>query len=106
MLKRALSDEGFLVEVCEHAEHAVDHIINGNYDVILADIRMPGLNGIELHKHISKTAPKMGRRIIMITGDVYDKSHHEYISEHQIPLVGKPFDLATILRDIQQLMTD
>ena len=51
LYKEELNDEGYQVDVAASAEEALEKIHSGNPDVITLDIKMPGMDGIELmHK--------------------------------------------------------
>jgi two-component system response regulator AtoC len=55
----ALSDEGHEVRTAEDAEQALDQLADFAPDLILSDIRMPGLDGIELLKRVKEHAPSV-----------------------------------------------
>ena len=48
LYKEELNDEGYQVDVAANAEEALEKIRSGNPDVITLDIKMPGMDGIEL----------------------------------------------------------
>lgn len=48
LYKKELNDEGYQVDVAESAEEARKKIHSGNPDIIILDIKMPGMDGIEL----------------------------------------------------------
>lgn len=63
-LKRVLSREGYVVDVAYSAESALDIFDEGFYDVIITDIILPGITGIELLKRIKEQLPE---QIVIIT---------------------------------------
>jgi DNA-binding NtrC family response regulator len=63
-LKRVLSREGYVVDVAYSAESAIDIFDEGFYDVIITDIILPGITGIELLKKIKEQLPE---QIVIIT---------------------------------------
>ncbi|NIM90829.1 MAG: response regulator [Candidatus Aminicenantes bacterium] len=65
-LKGILEDEGFEVKTAEKGEDGLDMIKSHNFDLILLDIWLPKMNGIELLKEIKKHEENI--QIIMITG--------------------------------------
>ena len=64
-LKRVLSREGYVVDVAYSAESALEIFDGGFYDVIITDIILPGITGIELLKRIKEQVP--GQIVIITT---------------------------------------
>lgn len=54
------------ITIVTDAETALTHMMKDDYNLVLADYKMPGMNGIELLTQISKRYPKTAR--ILITG--------------------------------------
>ncbi len=63
-LKRVLSREGYAVDTAGSAEAAVEMLNDGTYDLIITDIILPGITGIELLKRIKERQPE---QIVIIT---------------------------------------
>jgi DNA-binding NtrC family response regulator len=54
------------IETCTKGKDALNLIKNNNYDIVITDIAMPDVNGIELIKYIKKSKP--GTQVIAMTG--------------------------------------
>ncbi len=63
------------------------------FDVILCDLMMPDMTGMELHALLAKTAPLLAARVIFISGGAFTPPAAEYLSGVQNTLVEKPFNL-------------
>ena len=61
-----LQDEGHCVHVAKNADEAKQHLEDESYDLILSDLVMEGMNGIELLRHIKERTPDA--TVMMITG--------------------------------------
>jgi len=61
-----LSELGFKAQAAESAKLALEMLESGQFDVVLADVRMPGISGLELLKVIRETYPDID--IVMMTG--------------------------------------
>ena len=59
VLARTLQSDGFLVEDFADAEAALDALQEGEPDVLMTDIRMPGKSGLELATHLQARHPEV-----------------------------------------------
>ena len=91
------------MDLAESPRQALDAMGKTSYDIILLDIRMPGMSGVELFEEISSKWPAISSRVIFITGDVSDNSLREYLKERKIPFLTKPFDRTLLERQIDSL---
>jgi len=104
-LDRVLTDEGHEVEITNNADDALQRIENKRYSLILLDIKLPGMSGIELYKRIQKIAHSLARRVVFITGDVMGADTKEFLSKTKAPYIAKPFDTVQIKRDVNCVLT-
>ncbi|WP_062016660.1 response regulator [Aureimonas sp. AU4] len=100
LVSRALRQEGHEVMVAEDGEMAIDVLAEeaGAFDLVLSDIRMPGITGIELAHAIHATFP--GLPILLMTGYAEQKEAAEELSAIVTGVVEKPFTLAEIRRRV------
>jgi len=90
-----LSLEGYEVDQAGSGMVAIEKCQQQAYDIILLDIRMPEMNGLETLREIKKLDPDV--RVIMITGfDVGDLAR-QALEEGAEALFRKPLDVATFL---------
>jgi len=54
-----LEEDGYHVEAVESGRKALDHLSDRNWDLMLVDLKMPGMDGIQLMDEVHKTAPEM-----------------------------------------------
>lgn len=64
--ERVLANAGFAVEKANNGKQALHNIAEREYDVMLADLRMPGMDGLQIVRKLRETHPKMP--VIVITG--------------------------------------
>ena len=84
-LKAILEEDG-PVETAENGQEALQLTMSNNFDVIISDIDMPILNGIEFYKQAIAMDSNIGKRFLFITGetspediDFFDKNNLTYM---------------------------
>ncbi len=78
------------VDYAYDADSALDKIDSGRFKIVLADIMMPGLDGIELLRRIKDRNP--GIQVIMMTGQTTVMRVSESMQEGALKYLLKPFD--------------
>jgi len=95
-LQQVLSGESEVI-VTTDASAALVRLLAGEwYDVVLCDVMMPDMDGIEFHRRLSASLPEEADRIVFITGGVFT-AHAAAFFDHASNLVlQKPLDLEGI----------
>ncbi|MCB0733361.1 MAG: sigma-54-dependent Fis family transcriptional regulator [Flavobacteriales bacterium] len=94
-LKEILVYEDYEVEEAEDGKKALDLIKKFNYDAVLCDIKMPGLDGLELLEKAGEIAPELP--FIMISGHGTIETALEATKKGAFDFVAKPPDLNKLL---------
>ena len=94
-LKEILMDEGFTVEVAEDGPSALAIAAKERYDVIFCDIKMPGMDGIEVLDKLGEAGVESS--VIMISGHGDIDTAVECIRKGAYDFIQKPLDLNRIL---------
>ena len=102
-----------LVEFLKTVGHKVDDARNGqkalelatanDYDAILTDLKMPGLDGQGLYERLCKIKPQMARRFIFSTGDLANPRTQTFFQTAGCPYLSKPFKLEAVLKLLEQI---
>jgi len=100
----ALGAWGMEVESSPRGDEAIQKLEAGTFDVIVSDIRMPGLSGVDLFDWLKVQRPAMTRRILYTTGDSFDVKTREFLEASQVPYLGKPFDLKQLKQSLERLL--
>ena len=98
-LGEILSDEGYEVESAEDGASALALVAKGKYDVIFCDIKMPGMDGIEVLDKL--VADGCDAAIVMISGHGDIDTAVESIKKGAFDFIQKPLDLNRILITIK-----
>jgi len=99
LLQRVLSDAGYEVILAESGEQAIEFARTVRIDLILLDINMPGMGGINALREISQNIP--ASRIIMLTA-VNDPTVAKVVMDlGVVDYLTKPIDIVTLKKAIQ-----
>lgn len=101
---RAIAAAGHEVETAEDGDEGLETIRSkdGRYDLILSDIRMPAMDGIEMAKRAASEFP--GLRILLMTGYAEQRERAADLQEIIVDVVPKPFTLVEIRSKVQQAL--
>lgn len=93
---RALEREGHTVELAADGAQGLSLIkaARGQYDLVVSDIRMPEMDGIEMAKNAALSFPSM--KIMLITGYADQRERADDLNAIIVDVVQKPFTLADI----------
>ena len=105
-LDEVLSEEGYEVEIVENGDNALEKLDSEDYDIILLDIKLPGMNGTELYEQIQRIAKPLAKRVIFITGDTMNADTMTFILSSGAAYVTKPFDGEKIKREIDHVLSE
>ena len=96
-----LKHEGYDVEICYDGEQGYENAIKTNYDIILLDIMLPKINGMEVCR---KLRMKKDTPIIMLTakGDITDKVNGLDIGADDY--ITKPFEIEELLARMRVIL--
>ena len=100
----ALGAWGLQVEACTRGDEAIQKLESKAFDLILSDIRMPSLSGMDLFEWLKVQQPAMTHRILYTTGDSFDAKTRAFLEESQVPYLGKPFDLNQLKQSLESLL--
>lgn len=101
-LKDILEFEKYKVEVAEDGFKALELIKTIDYDVILCDIKMPGMDGIEVLQKIEELKPDTP--VVMISGHGNIDTAVESIKKGAFDFIEKPLDLNRLLITLRNAM--
>ncbi len=100
VLKNELEEEGYIVDRVSDGVEAVLRFIDGYYDFVLFDIKMPGLDGINALRIIKKIDPEVPA--ITFSGNAGTEEMAESVKAGAIICFTKPFDVSQIKAEIRK----
>lgn len=93
------------VETFTDARLALDVIAAGRaFDVILADISMPGMSGVSFYQELQSASPPLAARVIFMSGGVFEPDLDVFLTGIPNLRIGKPFRGPTLRAAVQQVL--
>jgi signal transduction histidine kinase/CheY-like chemotaxis protein len=100
---RFLNRCGIQVRAVSDGAEALRALRTREFDVILCDVRMPGMNGRDFLARLREQAPRLVSTLVFATGDALDADTAALLSDAGAPSLVKPFDfdaLEQLVRDM------
>jgi two-component system, NtrC family, sensor kinase len=104
MLSDSLSQEGFDVSSTIDGQKALELLDTEDYDMIITDVKMPGISGIHIYWFIEKKKPHMLDKIVFITGDIIDSTTRSFLKSIDNPYFTKPFDVKKFISIVKNIV--
>ena len=97
-VSEALEDAGFTVDRAGDGEQGLTRLTEANYDLIVCDLKMPRIDGMQFYRAMAVATPALARRVIFVTGDVAGTDAERFLEETACRWLSKPFRLGDLLR--------
>ncbi|MDA0745706.1 MAG: response regulator [bacterium] len=101
MLARLFASRGYKVSAARNGYEALAQVRSGRPDLVLSDLKMPGLNGVSLCREIRKLEP--GIPFVGMSGYALEKSSD---GEDFDAFVSKPFQIEALLQLVESLIEE
>lgn len=91
---------GHQAVIVDDGYKAVEAVKNQKFNVVLMDIKMPGIDGVETFRQIKKVSPET--TVIMMTGESVEELVKEALAEGAYTVVYKPFNIGELIEIIEK----
>jgi two-component system, NtrC family, sensor kinase len=103
-IKTFLQAHGFAVDCVTNGVDGLKSIMAQDYDVVICDMMMPTLPGDMFYIAVERIKPKLCKRFVFISGYKGETKIDTFIKKIGGILLGKPFQMADLLKTIQLVM--
>jgi CheY-like chemotaxis protein len=104
MFSRLLAQDGATVTLAHDGEEAWSKILETDFDLIVADLRMPNLDGRALYERLVEEKPSMVRRFVFATGDLVRQESLKFLEGLPNRILAKPLDVDNVRRVLLQVV--
>jgi two-component system NtrC family sensor kinase len=104
LLRRVIEGDGGTVTPVPDGEVAWERILDQDFDLILADLRMPGLDGRTLYERAVAERPELVRRFVFATGDLVRSDSLRFLEGVPNRVIRKPIDVDVVRRVLGQAL--
>jgi CheY-like chemotaxis protein len=105
ILSEMLTALGMRCDLVTSGEAAIERLEGRGYDVIICDMRLPGIDGPALYAWIAERLPHLCARTAFVTGDTLGQASERFLAQVRRPLLEKPFLPSDVARLIDQLLS-
>ena len=104
LLNEILEELGHRVDTAANGEEACDKVSAGHYDLVITDVRMPRMDGMEFYRRALSMRPELRNRVIFITGDLMDAKIGQFLADHQARIIPKPLEISEVAEIVQEIL--
>jgi PAS domain S-box-containing protein len=103
MLSKLLADE-CQVRITTSGREALELMLGPDpFDVVLCDLLMPGMSGMDLHRQLAEQRPGLEDRFVFMTGGAFTPRAGEFLARIGNQRIEKPFDLNEVRRMVRKV---
>ncbi len=103
---RGLSADGHDVILACNGEEAWELIKGDEFDIIITDLRMPGIGGQGLYRLANELSPDLAKKMVFITGDTASAKAGDFLKSTGNRVLHKPFGMDAIRQLLQPSTAD
>jgi signal transduction histidine kinase/ActR/RegA family two-component response regulator len=94
--------DGHHVELTTDGHEALKRIADGSYDLVLCDLRMPRMSGIEFYTELKRKRPDLASCFVLMTGAAIDEELQAFLSSNAVTVLRKPFEMSELNQCVAQ----
>ncbi|MFN8672729.1 MAG: ATP-binding protein [Candidatus Sericytochromatia bacterium] len=105
LIKKVLEKLGYIPDIVNNGNEAIQKCIEKNFDLIFMDLQMPEVDGIEASKIINATIHNKAPKIVALTANVLEEQQNECYNAGMIGFLTKPYKINDIEAIISELFS-
>ena len=101
-LCRTLEEEHYSVTGFTSATQALEVLRRQEFDLLLTDLQMPDMSGMDLYAEVQRRFPGVAERFVFVTGGAFSPEAKRFLEEVAPSVIHKPFRIEEVLDLIEQ----
>ncbi len=97
-----LMDYSCRVTGASNGLHGLKHIEERDFDLVICDLKMPGIDGRRLFEKVKEIKPELAKKFVFITGDTNSPKTMDFLQKNGNRWIAKPFNF----REVDSLLVD
>jgi CheY-like chemotaxis protein len=92
------------VTALSSAQEALERLASGErWDLVLSDVMMPGIDGVEFARRVVANHPELAGRIVLMSGGTTPRGGQDAPDPRAWPLISKPIELQTLIATLARI---
>ncbi len=87
-----------------NGKEALEKLRRQKVDIIISDLKMPEMNGMELYKKLLEEFPEYERKVVFTTGIVSDMETINFLKKYNLPYLRKPFKMKELFAAVNSVL--
>ena len=104
LIRLLLTHEGFEVRTAERAEDALKMLANYRPELILADIQLPGMNGLEMARRVKEDPKTRSIKVVALTACAMKEDRERALRAGCDDYISKPIDTAVLPFKVREVL--
>ena len=96
--------ENFHAVKASNGLEALEQLKRNTFDIIVSDLKMPELNGMEMYYRLLEEFPEYSKRIVFTTGIISDLETQEFLKKYNLPHLRKPFKMKDLFSAVSSII--
>lgn len=105
LIQDILAEVGYETTQTTSAEDALKRLQSEQFDLIISDFKMPGIDGAGFYGLLMDQMPQLAERVLFITGDSMSSKSTAFFEESNRPFLEKPIVAGELIRKIDELIS-
>lgn len=104
LTREILGATGYDVATAEGGQEALRLLGGGTFDLVITDLRMPGMDGASLYRQMLERWPDLAGRILFVTGDIEGEPSGRLLDAAAVRYLEKPFTTQQLVTAVQEIL--
>ncbi len=103
-IELSLGTAGYEVDTAHNGREALAKLDRATYDLIVSDVRMPEVDGVELCRELERRDAPVGRRVVLLSNPDILSEHRAFLDARGVAVLAKPVGVADLCGAVAQLI--